>query len=338
MAGDTSPARQVPAAPSWIKVIGTTLRLWVRRRVLHLPDSAGIGAGRRAAVAVTAAVVVVAAAVAVAVGQVGSSRAPARIHHATKPVLTTAQRLARAAAAAQTAANGRAAAAWVAAQVSAQAVIGCDPVTCAAILAAGYPSGGQVVLRPGVSLPAAGGLIVVTPSIRGQYGPLVSSAAPAVVAAFGSGPEAVQVRLVMPGGQAAYSASASNAVAARRAAGRKLIAIGRVHVHAAARAALTAGLVDPRLLTVLRRIAAHYGLLIDHFADSGPLADSSVPFRLAKIIVPRGKRRPHHASELARVEKLLRTQPRRYRPTLDVVRLPGGRHAVKIEFPAPSPY
>ncbi len=179
---------------------------------------------------------------------------------------------------------------------------------------------------------------MVTPSIRAQYGLLLSSAAPAVVAAFGTGPQAVQVRLVMPGGQAAYSASASSAVAARRAAGRKLIALVRVRVHAGARAALTAGLVDPRLLRVLRRIGAHYRLLIDHFADSGPLADRSVPYRLAEVIVPRGKRRPHHASELGRVEKLLRMQPLSYRPTLAIARLPGGRHAVRIEFPAPSPY
>ena len=179
-----------------------------------------------------------------------------------------------------------------------------------------------------MSLPAAGGLVVVTASIRGQYGPLLSSAAPAVVAAFGTGPQAVQVRLVMPGGQAAYSASASSAVTARRAAGRKLIAAARVHVRARARAALTAGLVDPRLLKVLHRIAAHYRILINHFADSGPQADSSVPFRLAEFIVPRGKHRPHHASELARVEKLLRTQPRAYRPSAGR-RAPAGRQACR---------
>ena len=337
MADGAAPPREIPATPSWTKVIGTTLRLWVRRRVLHLPDSAGIGTGRRVAAAV-AGVAIVAAAVAIAVGQAGSSRAPARVHRATTPALTPAQRLARAAAAAQAAANGRAAAAWIAAQVSAQTVIGCDPATCATILAAGYPSGGQVVLQPGVSLPAAGGLVVVTPSVRTQYGPLISSAAPAVVAAFGTGPQAVQVRLLVAGGQAAYSASASSAVAARRAAGRKLIASARVHVRAGARADLRAGLVDPRLIRVLYRIAAHYRIQIDHFADSGPLADSSVPFRLAEIIVPRGMHRPHHPSELARVEKLLRTQPPGYRAALNIVRLSGGRHAVRIEFPAPSPY
>ncbi len=283
-------------------------------------------------------VVAAAAAVAVAVALIGSSPAPARIHHAKAPALTAAQRLAQAAAAAQTAANSRAAASWVAAQVSAKAVIGCDPATCAAILAAGYPNGGQVILQPGVSLPGAGGLVVVTPTIRAQYGPQLMDAAPAVVAAFGTGSQAVQVRLIMAGGQAGYSASARSAVAARRAAGRKLIAVARVHVRPHARAALKAGLVDPRLLTVLHRIAAHHRFLIDHFADSGPLADSSMPFRLAEIIVPSAKRRSHRVRELAIMEKLLRSQPAGHRAAVAVMRLPRGRYALKIEFPAPSPY
>ncbi len=336
MAGDAAPRRQAPADPSWIKVIGTTLRLWVRRRVLRVPDTGRIGAGRRAAVA--AVVVVVAAAAAVGVGLIGSSAPPGRQHHATTRKLTPAQRRAQAAAAAQTAANGKAAASWVAAQVSAQAVIGCDPATCAAILAAGYPSGGQVILQPGASLPAAGALVVVTPAIRAQYGSLLSSAAPAVVAAFGSGPQAVQVRLVMPGGQAAYSAAASSALAARQAAGRKLIATGRVHVLPGARAALIAGLVDPRLLTVLHRLAAHYPLDIERFADSGPLADSSMPFRLVEIIRLTSRHGPDQLSELAGVEKLLRDQPPGYRAAVDSFRLPGGRYGLKIEFPAPSPF
>ena len=73
--------------------------------------------------------------------------APAVSSTRRSPALTPAQGQAQATAAAQTAANGRAAAAWIAAQVSGQAVIGCDPAMCAAILAAGYPGGGQVILH-----------------------------------------------------------------------------------------------------------------------------------------------------------------------------------------------
>jgi hypothetical protein len=330
------PTRQAPAAPSWRKVIGTTLRLWVRRRVLHIPDSDRIGTGRLAAVAAVVTVVVVAAAVAVTVGLTGSSAAPGRGHHATAPrrTPTPAQRLAKTEAAAQAAANGKAAATWVAAQVSAKAVLGCDPITCAVIVVAGYQGGGQITLQPGVSLPAAGSLIVATSSVRALYGAQLNAAAPVVVAAFGTGPQSVQVRLVTPGGQAAYSASAS----ARRAAGRKLIAAARVHVHAGARADLTAGLVDSRLLTVLRRVAAHYPLDIYRFADTGPGADSSMPFRLAEIIGLTGRHKPHQLSELAAVERLLRAEPPGYRAALVSFRMRGGRYGLKIEFLAPSPF
>jgi hypothetical protein len=32
---------EVPSAPPWSKVIGTTLRLWLQRRVLRVPDGPG---------------------------------------------------------------------------------------------------------------------------------------------------------------------------------------------------------------------------------------------------------------------------------------------------------
>jgi hypothetical protein len=335
-AGGATATRQIPAAPapSWRSVIGTTLRLWVRRRVLRVPDTGRIGRGRAAGAAAVVVVVVAAVAVAVVLALTGApASTAARKHAVTAPKLTPAQQAAQA----QAAANGTAAATWVAAQVGQQVVIGCDPATCAAILTAGYASGGQVVLQPGVSLPAAGALIVATPAVRAQYGAALDNAAPGVIAAFGTGAQAVQVRLVSTGGQAAYSQAASSAIAARAKAGRALLANRKVHVHLIARKDLTAGLVDPRLLTVLHRLAAHDALDINWFGDAGPLADGSVPFRLAEIINLSGKHATHQTSQLAAVEKLLQHQPSGYRAALTAVRLPGGKYGLKIEFPAPSP-
>ena len=256
----------------------------------------------------------------------------------TAPRLTPAQKQARAAAAAAATANGGAAATWIAEQVSQQTVIGCDPVTCAAILAAGYGSGGQVVLQPGVSLPTGAGTVVVaTPAVRAQYGAQLAAAAPAVIAAFGSGAEAVQVRVVVPGGQTAYSQAASSDITARRTAGRRLMANGRVHARTGARDALTDGLVDPRLLVVLSTLAAHYPVYINHFADAGPLADSSVPYRLALIVGLTSTHGPRQTSELASVVKLLQQQPGSYRAALTVLPVSGSRYSLKIQFPAPSP-
>jgi hypothetical protein len=335
--GGPAPRRQITAAPSWITVIGTTLRLWVRRRVLHVPDTGRIGTARRAGVAAVIVVALVAAAVAVVVALTGAPASQRASQHAAAPALTPAQKQARAAAAAQAVANGAAAATWVAAQVSRQTIIGCDPATCADILADGYTSGGQVVLQPGVSLPAAGAVVVATPAVRAQYGARLAAAAPAVIAAFGAGPQAVQVRVVVPGGQAAYSQAATSAMMARRNAGIKLLGDGRVRVGPAAREELTAGLVDLRLLTVLNRLAARYPVYINHFGDSGPLADSSAPLRLAEIVGLTSKHAPRQASELAAVERLLEDQPSGYQAALTPLSLPRGKYGLKIQFPAPSP-
>jgi hypothetical protein len=210
-------------------------------------------------------------------------------------------------------------------------------VTGAAIVTAGYAGGGQIVLQPGVQLPAAGAVVVATPAVRAQYGAQLATTAPAVIASFGSGAQAVQVRVVVPGGQAAYSQAASSAISARRTAGIKLIGEGRVRLRSAARVDLADGLVDPRLLTVLLRLATRYPVDISSFGDAGPLADASTPFRQAEIIGLTSQHRPGQTSELAGVEKLLKRQPSGYRAALTVVRLAGGKYGLKIRFAAPSP-
>ena len=287
--GGAASGRQQPATPSWLKVIGTTIRLWMRRRVLHVPDSGKIGRARRARLGAVLAIVVVVVAGSVAAAVMLTARSPAASsgsqRAAVRPRLTPAQAAAQAAAAAAAQANGKAAASWIAAQVGHGMVIGCDPATCAAILAAGYPTGGQVILQ-GVSLPGPGSLIVASAAVRAQYGPQLASRAPAVIAAFGTGASAVQVRLAVAGGPQAYSQSASSALAARRRAGHKLLQVPSVHARGAAKNDLSLGLVDPRLTAALRRLAAHYPVVLVRFGDAGPLAGGTVPFRMAEIAVP----------------------------------------------------
>ena len=334
-----APNRQTAAAPSWIRVIATTLRLWVRRRILRVPDSGRIGTGRLAGIAALVVVVMVAAAAAILVAVTGSpaAPAPARRHLVTDPKLTPAQQQARAKAAALAAANGRAAADWIAGQLNQLKVIGCDPATCAAIQTAGYGGAGQVVLQPGVKLPAAGVVVVATPAVRALYGAKLAAAAPAVIATFGTGAEAVQVRVVVPGGQVAYSQAASSAIAASRTAGTSLLANGNVRVRGAARQALTAGLVDARLLTVLGKLAAQYPILISRFSDTDPLGDNSVPYRMAEIVGLTATHARHRISQLAAVETLLQSQLAGDQAAVTPVPLPNGKYGLTIQFPAPSP-
>jgi hypothetical protein len=335
--GDVS-VRKTPitAEPSWIKVIGTTLSLWVRRRILHVPDTGRIGRARATALAVVA-VVLVAAIAGGAIAAVAAVAGKPVSHHtalprATKPKLTPAQKQAQAAAARAVAANTTAAATWIAAEVSEQAVIGCDPGTCAAIEQAGSANGGQVVLQPGVSLPAGGAVVVATPIVRAQYGAQLEATAPEIIAAFGTGSQTVQIRVVVPGGQAAYSQAASSAIVAQRSAGLKLIADRKVHAYPAPRQALTAGLVDLRLLTVLQRLAARYPVDIYSFSDGGgPLVDGSAPYRLAEIIGLTNKR------TVTAIARQLTGLPDSARPALSIIRGPAGNYGLTLRFKAPSP-
>jgi len=337
--GDAAAGSRRPSNPPWIKVIGTTLRLWLRRQVLRVPDSERIGrrySGRVAALLAAAAVI---AGGAVAIGvtlhahAAGSHRQP---DFGVTLKGTPGRADTQAAAAAQ--ANGAAAARWIAAQVRHGRVIGCDPATCAAILAAGYPTGGQVVLQPGVQLPGPGSLIVATAAVRAQYGAQLASRAPAIIASFGTDAQAVQVAVVVPGGQQAYSQAANRALAVRRHAGRTLLTDRRVHARGAIRTDLGTGRVDPRLIAVLRRLAARYPIYLVHFGDIGPRADWAMPFRMAEVAGSSDRSALRGGSDLRGMEKLLKNQPARYRAELLQKRLADGMRVLEIKFLAPSPF
>ena len=336
--GTAAGSREIPDPP-WINVIGTTLRLWLRRRVLRVPDSGRIGTRHRGRIAAVLAAVVVVAGGAVAVALAVHAHADGvhRQSYLIRLKRLSAEAQARAAAAAAAQANGDAAARWIAAQADHGLVIGCDPATCTAILAAGYSTGGQVVLQPGVRLPGPGSLIVATPAVRAQYGAQLGTLAPATIAAFGTGAQAVQVRVIVPGGPQGYSQTVSKALAARRHAGRTLLQDRKVHARGAIKTDLRSGRIDPRLITDLRRLAAHYAVYLVRVGDAGPQAGRAVPFRLAEVAVsPRGSGRGD-ASNLRGMEKLLKSEPARYRPELLRKRLAGGAAVLEIKFLAPSP-
>jgi hypothetical protein len=328
---------QQPATPSWLKVIGTTIRLWMRRRLLRVPDSGKVSRARLAAV-LTIVVVVMAGGAAAAVAL--STRSPvARSgnHAASRVKLTPAQAAAQAATASAEQANSKLAASWFATQAGPGLIIGCDPATCAAILAAGYPTGGQVVLQPGVSMPRPGSLIVASAAIRAQYGPQLVGLAPEVLAAFGTGASAVEVRLAVAGGAQAYSQAARRALAARRRAGHKLLQVRNVHAGKVAKDELSSGRVDPRLTAVLRRLAQHYPVVLVHFGDAGPLAGSALPYRMAEITVPTTRLGRRKVSELRGMEKLLKGHRSGGSAELMPRHLAGGKLILELKFLAPSP-
>ncbi len=230
------------------------------------------------------------------------------------------------------------AAAWVARQVSQDAIVACDPDMCSALLAQRIAPGNLLELRGGAADPLGSDVLVATAAVRSQFGArLASIYAPAVLASFGSGRLRIEVRAVAPDGAAAYRAGLAADLTARRKAGRQLLANPHVRVSAAARRELQAGQVDSRLLTILATLAAlaaEEPVQVGAFGDSGPGASAGVPLRSAVITVA-GREDP---AALADMLTFVRAQRPPYLPARSLIE-PGaaGASMLSIQFAAPSP-
>jgi hypothetical protein len=305
--------------PSWSSVVATTVRLWVERRRTRW----------RVAAALLVAIVVFAAGgltVALLRNSGPKSGAGHRGAASAPPGLGAVQ---AAAAARQQAAT------WVAAQVSHNAVVSCDPAMCAALQAKGFPAGDLMTLGPSASDPLGSAVIVATAAIRSEFGSRLTSVyAPTVMASFGSGSARIDVRVYAAGGAAAYLAALRADVVTRRSAGSQLLHNSRVSAAPAARQQLAAGQVDSRLLITIATLAGQGRVSILAFGDSGHGASPGVPLRLAELASPPGAK----SGYLQSVVTLLRAQRQPYLAnSVTLARLANGQEVVRIEFAAPSP-
>lgn len=318
---------QAQPAPSWLRVIATTLRLWLQRRVLRVPDGPGADRlSRRRALVSGLSVIVLA--VAATAGITLSGRQPA----AGRPPAATA-RLSDAALAAATA-NRELAARWIVAQVSRGVIVVCDPLMCTILQHAGFPAAGLEALGTGAGDPLGSGVVVSTAVLRSELGPRLASVyAPVVLASFGSGSGAVAVRVTAHDGAAAYLSAAHADLLARQQDGDQLLHSANVHVPAAAQAELAAGQVDSRLLITLATLAHTVPVYVRQFGDAGPGATASTPLRsMAISAAPL----PHDAGYLAEVLAFLRAQRAPFAATATVSGT-GAAAVLQIVFTAPSP-
>ena len=326
------PPRRAPAPPpSWGRVLLTTVQLWAQRR-LHLRWPAP-ARWRVLTLVVLAAVVLGAGAISIALT---SSPAPARPGRGGTQAGTGR---APVPAAIQAAAAARTAAArWIARQVSADAIVSCDPQMCALLQAQGIPAARLLALGGSNPAPLGSDLIVSTAAVRSEFGARLASVyAPVALAGFGTGAAQTAVRVVAADGGAAYLRSLQADVAARASAGRQLLRNPRLHSSAPARRALAAGQVDSRLLTVFAALATMHRVDVVGFPAPAAGASPGMPLRVADI-APAGpgiRHRPNTVSSLAR---FLRNQLTPYRAAgITVVRLASGRPVLRVEFGAPSP-
>jgi hypothetical protein len=231
------------------------------------------------------------------------------------------------------------AAAWVAAEVSPDAVVSCDPVMCRALAKAGVTVGALEELRPGTPGAPGSAVIVATAAVRGEFGARLSSVyAPAVIASFGSGTTRIQIRVIAPDGAAAYRSAFRADLAARQTAGAQLLRSRRISVSPTARRQLAVGQADTRLLVTIAVMAAAHRVSIVAFGDSGPGASAGTPLRSADLAAPQTVHSPGDPAGLHQMMESVNAQQLPYRPALaKIVSLPGGQRVLRIEFAAPSP-
>ncbi len=306
--------------PSWTKVLGTTVRLWLARRPL-----------RHRVLGTLLAILVVFAAGGLTVALIRQSASG----HAERSGSGGAASGPAGLASVQAAAAARqSAAAWVAAQVSHSTVVSCDPAMCAALEARGFPAGDLVTLGPGSGDPLGSAVVISTAAVRSQFGGRLTSVyAPTAIASFGSGSAQIDIRVYAAGGAAAYLAALRADQASRQHVGRLLVGNSRVTAPPAARQQLAAGQIDTRLLITIGTLS-HQGMVrIVSFGDSGPGASAGVPLRAVEIASAPGDKSGYLQSVLA----LLRAQQPPYLASTTLTRLADGQQVVQIVFDAPSP-
>lgn len=305
--------RQVP---QWPVVIATTLRLWLVRRRRAL----GGLSWRRWVIAPAVTFLVIGLTVVIR-------------WHAGDPALSAR----REAGQGSGTAPGRAAALWVASQVSRDAMVACDPGMCRALREQGFAAGNLLTLGSSTAGLGYCDLVMATQAVRDLAGTrLQRQDAPAVIASFGSGAERIDVRAIAPHGAGAYRAALAADWAARRTAAAELVKSPRIQVKGAARQDLLSGKVDSRLLITLAALAAAYPVKVLAFGDSGPGASAGVPMREMELA---GAGRPaNRLSELQRIRSFVLAQRAAFQPArVSVAGLTAGGTALLIAFDAPSP-
>jgi hypothetical protein len=309
--------------PSWATVIATTLRLWLQRHTHR---------GRRPTTRPRRGVVVLSVVAATALGALVTLVVTHPWEQASKtPSARPASPARDTPAALQVAAANRSqAAAWIAQQILPSVLIGCDPLMCQALQAAGVSASRLSVVQPSASDPLGVEVIVATPALRSQFGPRLATVyAPLLLASFGAGTQQIDIRYLAPGGSAAFEASLAPARNSRIEAGQQLLSNKNVRASAQARTALLAGDVDPRLLITLGILAHQMPLQLVTFDDSSPGASSDVPLRGAEIGASASA---GLSAMLAFLAQQTTYQPSQYRE----VRIAGGQ-VVTVQYDAPGP-
>jgi hypothetical protein len=144
---------------------------------------------------------------------------------------------------------------WIRENLPQTASLRADPAVTADLISAGYPAAG-----PSVSIDSAGVFVVTTPANRDRSQRDLGGAAARIsslpVATFGSGPQRVDVSLLVGGSARSLPSRLSREASERRAADRALLTNPRLATPAMLRPWLDDGRLDLRAATVVALLAA----------------------------------------------------------------------------------
>ncbi len=235
--------------------------------------------------------------------------------------------------------NDALAAAWVSGQVSHSVVVSCDQQTCAALKKRGFPAANVRVLGAKTGNPLSSTIVIGTPSVRGLFGhSLASAIAPAVLAVIGSGPAQIDIRLVAPHGTAVFQRALKTYWDYWKPFGAELLSNNAVNTSTTAKAQLTDGPVDGRLLQAILTLASYHAVDIVDFGN-GNHATSGVPLRYADLLEDGTPAQMSTSAYVKWMEGILRTgMPKSLQPAWwGTVHLSDGQVVLRIEFVAPTP-
>jgi hypothetical protein len=231
------------------------------------------------------------------------------------------------------------AATWVGIQVSHHVKVACDPVMCRSLVRQGFPSRELVQVIHHSPYPLQSAVVVMTPALAHKLGTGFSARwAPGVLADFGGGAGRVTVRVIAPHGAAAYEAAVSADLNQRMFVGASLVTSSHISIVPASKRAIVAGLVDPRILSVIVALAAQRPVEVLAFGRNFPGMTPGTPFRtvvFAETVPTAGLTTARYAASLI---SLLLAQSAEYRPArITTVRLPSGRPGLEVQYTGPSP-
>jgi hypothetical protein len=236
------------------------------------------------------------------------------------------------------AANDSQAAAWVLAQVSKATLVSCDKQMCAALEAHGFPRAKVVVLGPTSNYPVNSQLVIETAAVRQLFGSILASGyAPMILTTVGSGPAAIQIRVIAPHGTTAYLQQLATDLANRRKLGASLLGGSQVATTRQADAQMTAGQVDVRALFALYKLAGAEPVDVLGFGNAERGESPGVPLRYVDLAASDKASRLSGLAYVSALESALRSLSPTYRPIQAETMKVAGVTVLRITFPAPTP-